>query len=371
MIIGCVKEIKVHEYRVGTIPDHVHNLVMQGHTVYVEKGCATASGFSDEAYRQAGAIVLDSAKEVWEKSELIIKVKEPLESEFQYFREGLIIFAYFHLASVPELAKAMVEKGVIAIAYETVVDEFNKLPLLRPMSQIAGRLSIQQAAKYLEIQLGGSGILLSGVPGVRPGKVVVIGGGEVGRSAAKVANGFGADVVIIDNNIDILNHIDEKHNSEILTVFSTASAIRRELMDADVVIGSVLIPGANAPKLIKREYLKEMKPGSIIVDVAIDQGGCAETSRPTTHEDPVFVVDGILHYCVTNMPGVVANTSTIALTNATSKYLNLIANLGLAKACHKVPLLKLGINTMGHSITHPAVADSLGYEYVNPDTYLN
>ena len=370
MIIGCVKELKVHEYRVGTIPDHVHNLVEQGHQVFVESGCGAACGFEDVDYQDAGAVVLPTAKEVWERCEIIIKVKEPLEEEYEHFREGLMIFTYFHLASVPSLARAMVDKGVTAIAYETVLDERHQLPLLRPMSQIAGRLSIQQAAKYLELQLGGRGILLAGVPGVHPGKVVVIGGGEVGRNAAKVAKGFGAEVVVIDNNIDILNRIDDQYNGAITTVYSTEKAIHRELLDADVVVGSVLIPGANAPKLIKRSYLKDMKKGSIIVDVAIDQGGCAETSRPTTHEDPVYEVDGVLHYCVTNMPGVVANTSTIALTNATSRYLNLIAKRGLKKACEAVPLLIHGINTLNHHVTHPAVADSLGVDYVDPSTLL-
>ncbi len=370
MIIGCVKELKVHEYRVGTIPDHVHNLVVQGHQVFVESGCGAACGFSDDDYRDAGAKVFATADEVWESCDIMVKVKEPLAEEFKYFREGLMICTYFHLASVPELAQALVDKGVIGIAYETVLDEKGQLPLLRPMSQIAGCLSIQQAVKYLELQLGGRGILLSGVPGVHAGKVVVIGGGEVGRNAAKVANGFGSNVVVIDNNIDILNRIDDQYNGEIATVYSTEKAIHRELRDADVVIGSVLIPGANAPKLIKKAYLKDMKKGSIIVDVAIDQGGCAETSRPTTHEDPVYMVDGILHYCVTNMPGVVANTSTVALTNATSRYLNLIANRGLKQACQAVPLLKTGLNTMNGQVTHPAVAQALGYTYVDPSNFL-
>ena len=356
MTVGCVKEIKNNEFRVGLTPDNVKSYAAAGHEVLIERGAGLGSGFRDEDYAAAGAVLKNTAAEVWEASDMIVKVKEPLPPEYPLFHEGLILYTYLHLAPDPEQTEALIKGKVKGVAYETLTEKDGSLPLLIPMSQIAGRLSIQQGAKYLEKRFGGEGVLLAGVPGTPKAKVVILGGGTVGANACRIAAGMGADVTIIDINLKRLEYLDDIFGSRIQTLVSTDANIERAVKEADLVIGSVLIPGAATPKLFKKKYLKEMKPGAVFVDVAIDQGGCGESSRVTSHDDPVFIEDGIVHYCVGNMPGAVPRTSTIALTNATIRYGLQIANLGLEEACRKNPVIYSAVNTYDGKITFPGVA---------------
>lgn len=364
MIIGVVKEIKNNENRVALTPAGVVSFVQAGHKVLVEKGAGIGSGFVDADYAQAGAELIELAADVWNKSEMIMKVKEPLESEYKYFRPGLVLFTYLHLAAEPALAQALKDSGVIAIAYETV--SVNRtLPLLTPMSEVAGRMSAQIGAQFLQKFNGGKGILLAGVPGVSRGKVAIIGGGIVGTNAAKMAIGLGADVTIIDLSADRLRYLDDVFGNQIKTLISNPFNIAEAVKEADLVIGAVLIPGAKAPKLVTEEMVKTMKPGSVIVDVAIDQGGSVETiDHVTTHDNPTFEKHGVVHYSVANMPGAVPRTSTMALTNVTVPYALQIANKGVVKAISENPALKLGVNVANGDITYEAVAKDLNYEYV-------
>lgn len=366
MRVGCVKEIKNNEFRVGMTPDNVKNYVRAGHEVYIERDAGVGSGFTTEQYEKAGAHILDQAKDVWDKSEMMIKVKEPLKEEYGFFHEGLILYTYLHLAADRELMDAMLASKVKGVAYETLIERDGSIPLLAPMSQIAGRLSIQEGAKYLEKPFGGSGVLLSGVPGTPKAKVVILGAGSVGTNACKIAVGMGADVTIMDINLKRLAYLDDIFGARIQTLVSTDAAVEAAVSNADLVIGCVLIPGKAAQKLMKKEYLKHMKPGSVIVDVAVDQGGCCETTKVTYHDDPTFVVDGVVHYCVGNMPGAVPYTSTIALTNATQSYGLQIAAAGLEEACRKNSVMYSSINTYDGMITCKNVADSFGMEYKDP-----
>ena len=357
MIVGCVKEIKNNEFRVGLTPDNVKSYVNSGHSVLIEKGAGIGSGFMDAEYETAGAQLADTAKEVWDKVHMMVKVKEPLPDEYAMFHPGLVLYTYLHLAPDPEQTKALLDGGVTGVAYETLMEQDHSLPLLIPMSQIAGRLSIQEGAKYLEKRFGGEGVLLAGVPGTPKAKVVILGGGSVGTNACKIAVGMGADVTIIDISLKRLEYLDDLFGSRIQTLVSNDANIERAVKEADLVIGSVLIPGAQTPKLFKRAYLKEMKPGAVFVDVAIDQGGCGESSHVTSHDDPVFIEEGIVHYCVGNMPGAVPRTSTIALTNATLRYGLQIANYGLEEACRRNPSIYSAVNTFDGKITCRNVAE--------------
>ena len=363
MIIGVPKEIKNNESRVALTPAGVVSYVTAGHKVIVETSAGIGSAFTDEEYVEAGAELIDNAADVWAQADMIMKVKEPLESEYKYFRQGLILFTYLHLAAEPALTKALVEKGVYAIAYETV-QVGRALPLLAPMSEVAGRMATQVGAHYLQKTFGGKGVLLGGVPGVERSKVTVVGGGNVGTNAAKMAIGLGADVTILDISADRLRQLDDIFGFQIKTLMSSPYNIAKCVAESDLVIGAVLIPGAKAPKLVTEEMIKTMKPGSVIVDPAIDQGGSVETSVATTHDDPTFVKHDVVHYCVANMPGAVSRTSTMALTNVTVPYGVQIANKGLAKAISENPALKLGLNTANGEVTYETVAKDLGYEYV-------
>ncbi|BBW98007.1 alanine dehydrogenase [Geobacillus icigianus] len=364
MIIGVPKEIKNNENRVAITPAGVLSFVQAGHTVLIEKEAGIGSGFSDSDYARAGAQIIERAEDVWMQADMVMKVKEPLPSEYGYFRPGLILFTYLHLAADPELTRALKESGVIAIAYETV-QVGRTLPLLTPMSEVAGRMAAQIGAQFLEKPYGGKGILLGGVPGVARGKVTIIGGGVVGTNAAKVAVGLGADVTIIDLNADRLRELDDIFGNQITTLMSNPMNIAEAVAEADLVIGAVLIPGARAPKLVTEGMVKAMKPGSVIVDVAIDQGGIVETSdHVTTHDNPTYVKHGVVHYAVANMPGAVPRTSTIALTNVTMPYALQIANKGVAQAIADNPALELGVNVANGEITYEAVARDLGYRYV-------
>ena len=363
MKIGCVKEIKNNEFRVGMTPDNVKSYTNAGHIVYIEKGAGEGSSFTDEEYKASGAVLMDTAKEVWDTCEMMIKVKEPLKEEYQYFHKDLILYTYLHLAADRPLTDALLQAGVKGVAYETLMERNGSIPLLAPMSQIAGRLSVQEGAKYLEKPFGGKGMLLSGVPGTPKAKVVILGAGNVGTNACKIAVGMGADVTIFDINLERLAYLDDIFGARIQTMYSTDAAIENAVKDADLVIGCVLIPGKAAPKVMKKEYLKEMKPGSVIVDVAVDQGGCCETTNVTYHDNPTFVVDGIVHYCVGNMPGAVPRTSTIALTNATLKYGLQIAGKGLENACKENDVIYSGINTYAGKLTCKNVADSFHVEH--------
>ncbi len=366
MKIGCVKEIKNNEFRVGLTPDNVKAYVAAGHHVYMEKGAGVGSGFSDNEYVDAGASLIDNAADVWHLVDMMVKVKEPLEEEYPLFHDGLILYTYLHLAADKEQMDALLKGKVKAVAYETIQEKDGSLPCLAPMSQIAGRLSIQEGAKYLEKRFGGEGILLAGVPGTPKANVVILGGGTVGMNACKIAVGMGADVTLIDINLKRLEQLDDLFGSRIQTLASTDANIEKAVKDADLVIGSVLIPGKSAPKLFKAKYLKEMKNGAVFVDVAVDQGGCGETTHATTHDDPIFVVDGVVHYCVGNMPGAVPRTSTIALTNATLRYGLEIANKGLEEACKTHPAIYSAINTYKGRLTCKNVADSFDcYEYTD------
>lgn len=371
MLVGTPKEIKNHEYRVGLTPAGVRELVAHGHQVMIEKQAGAAIGFSDEQYANAGAQLVDTAAEIFAKAEMVIKVKEPQPVEYKQLRPGQILFTYLHLAPDPEQARGLVESGAVCVAYETVTDNRGGLPLLAPMSEVAGRMAIQAAARALEKSQGGSGVLLGGVPGVAPGHVTVVGGGVVGINAARMAAGLGADVTILDKSLPRLAEIDNLFGGRVKTLYSTRDAVESEIKLADAVIGAVLIPGAAAPKLVTRDMLKLMKPGSVLVDVAIDQGGCFETSHATTHQEPTYVVDGITHYCVANMPGGVARTSTQALTNATLAYALAIANKGVKPALLEDGHLKNGLNVCKGKVTFEAVAKQLGYEYVPATDALN
>ncbi len=370
MIVGCVKEIKKQEYRVGMTPGNVASYKAAGHEVWIEREAGEGSGFTTAEYEAAGAKICDTAAEIWAGVDMLIKVKEPLPEEYPLFRENLILYTYLHIAADRPQMEALMKSKVKAVAYETLMERNGSLPLLTPMSQIAGRLSVQEGAKYLEKPFGGSGVLLSGVPGTPKAKVVILGGGVVGTNACKIAVGMGADVVITDINLDRLNYLDDIFGARIQTLYSTDAAIAEAVKDADLVIGSVLIPGKAAPKLMKREYLKTMKKNSLIVDVAVDQGGCCETTKVTYHDDPVYVVDDILHYCVGNMPGAVPRTSTIALTNATLKYGLQIANKGLEKACLENDVIYSAVNTYAGKLTCENVAVSFEVEYTDPKTIM-
>ncbi|MCG7409740.1 alanine dehydrogenase [Paenibacillus sp. ACRRX] len=369
MIIGVPKEIKNNENRVAITPAGVMAFKKAGHTVLVEHEAGLGSGFTNEDYIRVGAEIVAEAKDAW-AAEMVIKVKEPLSSEYGYFREGLILFTYLHLAAEPELTKALVDKGVTAIAYETV-QVGRTLPLLTPMSEVAGRMSAQIGAQFLEKPHGGMGILLGGVPGVKRGKVTVIGGGVVGTNAAKIAAGLGADVTIMDMNPDRLRQLDDIFDKSVHTLMSNPLNIAEAVQDSDLVIGAVLIPGAKAPKLVTEDMIKSMKPGSVVVDVAIDQGGIIETvDRITTHDNPTYVKHGVVHYAVANMPGAVPRTSTIALTNVTIPYALQLANKGVHKALEENAALMLGLNTASGSVTYEAVARDLGYDYVTAQDAL-
>lgn len=367
MIIGIPKEIKDNENRVAIIPGAV-GMLAQNNEVIIEKGAGLGSGITDEDYKEAGATIIDSAKEVWERADMIYKVKEPLEEEYQYFREGLIIYTYLHLASNEKLAKALVDNKVIGIGYETLnVD--GKLPLLRPMSEIAGRMAVQEGAKYLTSPAGGRGILLQGVPGVRPAHVVIVGAGVVGTAATRIAVGMGARVTVLDVNIDALTEITNIFPDKVETLYSNPLNIEESVRNADLVISTVLIPGRKAPQLIKEDMVKQMKKGSVIVDVAIDQGGSTDLTKghPTTHTDPTFEVHDVIHYAVANIPGAVAMTSTYALSNATTRYATAIANMGLEEACQRFPELEKGINIYKGHVTYEPVAEDLELEYKELD----
>jgi alanine dehydrogenase len=363
MIIGVPKEIKNNENRVGLTPAGVIAFVKAGHQVFVQATAGNGSGFSDEEYAGAGATVLATIDEVYGKAEMIVKVKEPIESEYTLIKEGQLLFTYFHFASYEPLTHAMIARKAICLAYETVEKKDRSLPLLVPMSEVAGRMSIQEGAKYLEKPMGGRGILLGGVPGVKPAQVLVLGGGIVGTQAAKMAAGMAADVTIMDISIPRLRELDDLLPANVKTVFSNEYNIREAIKTSDLIIGAVLIPGAKAPHLISREMLKMMRPGTVLVDVAVDQGGCIETCKPTTHENPTYEIDGIIHYCVANMPGAVPYTSTLALTNATLPYALQLANKGWKKACADNEELRLGLNVVDGKVVYKGVSDAFGLPY--------
>jgi alanine dehydrogenase len=360
MIVGCAREIKDHEARVGIVPWGVTALRDAGHRVLVEAGAGVGSSIPDREYVEAGAEIVETAAEVWKSAELVVKVKEPQPSEYVYFRPGLILFTYLHLAPLPDLTEKLVASKVSGVAYETIREEDGSLPLLTPMSEVAGRMAVQVGAQYLEAPNGGRGVLLGGIPGVAPGNVVILGGGVVGHNSAKMAVGLGAHVTIIDKNLNRLRELDDIYSSQVVTLASNDWTVRESLKTADLVVGAVLIPGASAPRLVRREMLSGMKKGAVMVDVSIDQGGCFETSHATTHTNPIYFVDGVLHYCVSNMPAAVPHTSTFGLTNATFPYLLKIANLGLETACESHRAICEGVNTMHGAITYPAVAESQG-----------
>ena len=362
MKIGVAKEIKPDEYRVALTPAGARELGQRGHDVIVETRAGEGSAFTDAAYEAAGARIV-SVDDVWNESELLLKVKEPIAPEYDRLREGLVLFTYLHIAADEPLTRALLDSGITAVAYETVETDNGALPLLAPMSEIAGRLAAQAGAYFLEKPLGGRGLLLGGVPGVAPGRVVVIGGGMVGYNAAVIAIGLGANVTILERSIDRMRHLEEVLSGRVSLVMSSSLQIEESVKEADVVIGAVLIPGALAPRLITREMVARMKEGAVLADVAIDQGGCAETSRPTTHSEPVYTVEGVTHYCVANMPGAVPITSTKALTNATLPYVEEIADYGLAEAVARDPVLARGVNAVDGKVTYEAVADAHGLDY--------
>jgi len=370
MIIGVPRETKTNENRVALVPAGCEAFVAAGHTVIVEKGAGVGSGFADDAYAAVGARLVPSAGEVWSAAEMIMKVKEPIPSEWPRIRKGQLIYTYFHFAADPELTRAILGSGAIAIAYETVQLPGGELPLLTPMSEVAGRMAVQEGAKYLERVFGGSGILLGGVPGVAPGVVVILGGGVVGINAAKMAAGLGAHVVILDVSLERLRYLDDVLPANVDTAYSNRHNILDAISRADLVIGAVLVPGAKAPHLLRRIDLARMKPGSVIVDVAVDQGGCVETIKPTTHEDPTYVVDGILHYGVANMPGAVPRTSTLALTNATLPYGIKLAKQGWKGACRADRALRLGLNVVDGKVVYPGVAEAFGMPLVDAESVL-
>jgi alanine dehydrogenase len=370
MLIGIPKEIKPNENRVSMVPAGVEALTVQGHTVVVEQGAGIGSGFDDAAYTGAGASILATADEVWQQAEMIVKVKEPIAVEWPRMRAGQLIYTYFHFAAAEELTKAVIDSGAVAVAYETVQLPSGELPLLTPMSEVAGRMAVQEGAKYLERVFGGSGILLGGVPGVAPGEVVIIGGGTVGINAAKMASGLGAHVTILDLSLDRLRYLDDVLDANVDTLYSNRYNIMDAISRADLVVGAVLLPGAKAPHLVRRPDLAVMKKGSVIVDVAVDQGGCVETIHATTHEDPTYDVDGIVHYGVANMPGAVPRTSTLALTNATLPYALMLARDGWQEAARNDEPLRLGLNVVDGKVVYPGVAEAFGLPYVDVTTVL-
>lgn len=370
MIIGVPKEIKNHEYRVGMVPASVRELINHGHEVVVEINAGIGIGFTDQDYKDAGASIFNTASDIFAQAEMIVKVKEPQAVERAMLREGQILFTYLHLAPDLPQTEDLIKSKSICIAYETVTDDLGGLPLLAPMSEVAGRMSIQAGAQALEKSNAGRGMLLGGVPGVEPAKVVIIGGGMVGNNAAKMAVGMGADVVVLDRNTNVLRRLDDLYGNKIKAVYSTADALEKHVLEADLVIGGVLIPGAAAPKLVTKEHIKNMKSGSAIVDVAIDQGGCIETSHATTHADPTFIVDDVVHYCVANMPGAVPLTSTSALNNATLPYIIQLANKGYVQALLDNKHLLNGLNVINGQVTCKSVADNLGFEFVEPGVAL-
>jgi alanine dehydrogenase len=370
MLIGIPKEIKNNEYRVGLAPSSVREFESHGHDLIVEKDAGAAIGFTDNQYGAAGATIVDTADEIFARADMIIKVKEPQPEECGRLREGQILFTYLHLAPDPKQTEMLLESGATCIAYETVTDDQGGLPLLAPMSEVAGRMSIQAGAHYLEKPQGGRGVLLGGIPGVAPAKVTVIGGGVVGDNAAYMAVGMGANVTILDRSVQRLRQLDIEYLGRVNCVYSTITTIEEHVLESDLVIGAVLIPGASAPKLLTREIISRMRSGSVVVDVAIDQGGCFETSKPTTHEDPVYIVDDVIHYCVANMPGAVARTSTMGLNNVTLPFALDIANKGVVQALQDDIHLANGLSVCAGKVTYQAVADALGYEYVEPMTAL-
>ena len=365
MIVGVPKEIKNNEYRVGMTPSGVNSFINNGHKVFIQKNAGLGSGYSNSDYKKVGAVICDSIEDVYSKSEMIIKVKEPLKSEYSLIKEGQIIYTFFHFASSEELTKAMIDSKSICIAYETVQNHDNSLPLLTPMSEVAGRMAAQQGAKFLEKPQDGFGILLGGVPGVKPANVIILGGGVVGSEAAKMAAGLGANVTIFDINLDRLRYLDDVMPKNVFTQFSSNYNISQAIKSAHLIIGAVLIPGGKAPNLITRDMLKTLQPGTVLVDVAVDQGGCFETTHPTTHENPTYIIDNVLHYSVANMPGAVPATSTEALTNATIKQGLDIANKGWIKACQDDNSLKHGLNIIKGDIVYKAVADAFSLDYKN------
>ena len=370
MKVGVPKEIKTHEYRAGLTPAAVRELVSHGHQVVAQSGVGADAGFPDALYQRAGATLVDTAQEVFAAADMIVKVKEPQPDEIAKLRDGQVLFTYLHLAADKAQAEGLMRSGATCIAYETVTDAHGSLPLLAPMSEVAGRMSIQVGAHCLEHSRGGSGVLLGGVPGVPPGKVVVLGGGVSGSNAARMAAGLGAEVVVIDRSLPRLRELDLQFGTTMRPLFATLETIEREVTGADLVVGAVLVPGAAAPKLVTREMLRQMRPGSVLVDISIDQGGCFETSRPTSHSDPTYVEEGIVHYCVTNMPGAVARTSTLALGNATLPFVIALADRGWRGALAADPHLRHGLNVHEGRITHPAVARDLGLEYRDAEMLL-
>jgi len=370
MRVGVPREIKPDESRVALVPAGCEALASAGHGVLVERGAGLGSGFGDADYRAAGAELVASADEVWTRAEMILKVKEPVASEWPKLRSGQLLFTYFHFAADAELTRAVIRSGAVAVAYETVQLERGELPLLTPMSEVAGRMAVQEGAKYLERVFGGSGILLGGVPGVAPGEVVILGGGVVGINAAKIAAGLGAHVTILDISLERLRYLDDVLPANVDTAYSNRHNILDAIARADLVIGAVLLPGAKAPHLLKRADLSRMKRGSVIVDVAVDQGGCVETIRPTTHADPTYVVDGILHYGVANMPGAVPRTSTLALTNATLPYAMTLARQGWREACRQDAALRRGLNVVEGNVAYPGVAEAFGLPLASADSLL-
>jgi len=363
VLIGVPKEIKTREYRVGMTPAGVRALVKHGHKVIVEKSAGDGSAIADEAYVRAGATIVSSAAEAW-SAEMVVKVKEPLKPEFDFFRKDLILYTYLHLAAEPELTRELAKKGVAGIAYETIELPDGTLPLLKPMSEVAGRMSVQVGATCLEKEHGGKGVLLGGVPGTRRGRVVILGGGVVGKNAATIAVGMGAQVIVCDVRADVMAYLEDVFGGAIETLYSNEENIEQVVLKADLVIGAVLVTGAKAPKLVTRDLISRMEKGSVVVDVAVDQGGCIETCRPTTHDNPTYEVDGVVHYCVANMPGAVSHTSTWALTNVTSAYAVKLANMGVVAAAKSDRGLLLGLNTYGGHVTYKGVADAVGLEYV-------
>jgi len=363
MRIGVPTEIKTKEFRVGLTPAGVAVLSKAGHQVMVETGAGVGSGLSDDDYRRAGAELVPDRSEVWARADMIVKVKEPIAPEFALMREGQILFTYLHLAAAQELGAELLRRKVTGVAYETIESADGKLPLLTPMSAVAGRMAVQAGASFLEKERGGKGILLGGVPGVRRGRVCIIGGGIVGANAARVAIGLGAQVTVLDINLEVLAYLDDIYEGRIITAYSDPITIEETVEKSDLVVGAVLVAGARAPRLVTEAMVKDMEAGSVIVDVAVDQGGCVETCRPTTHEDPTYVVHGVTHYCVANMPGAVPRTSTLALTNATMPYVKALAKKGLERATREDPAIAKGVNTYGGKVTHAAVAEALGQPY--------
>ena len=371
MIIGVPKEIKSSENRVALTPAGANELIKRGHTVYVQSTAGDGSGCTDKDYKSVGAKILNTIEEVYKKAEMIMKVKEPIKKEYKLIRPDQLVFTYFHFASYKPLTTAMIKRKAVCLAYETVELPNKTLPLLIPMSEVAGRMAIQEGAKYLEKPVKGRGVLLGGVPGVPPGKVLILGGGIVGTQAAKMAAGLGAQVTILDINLQRLRHLADIMPANVTTLYSNEINIRRLITDHDLIVGAVLIPGAKAPNLISRDMLKEMRPGTVLVDVAVDQGGCIETCKPTTHDKPTFIIDDVVHYCVANMPGAVPYTSTLALTNATLPYAVQLANKGWKKACRENSSLKLGLNIINGHTVYEGVAEAFNLKLYNVDDYLN